>query len=105
MSKVKCAVVLFGDQITDLPAAFRRINHRKDKTALLGSFLDKAKAALREEVARQPRSIRDDIPTFTTVFDLTERFHQNGISNPAVTAALLCVAQLATFIEYVLSVS
>lgn len=99
MSSVKCCVVLFGDQITDLPAAFRRINHRKDKNALLGSFLDKVKAALREEVGRQPRAIRDDVPTFTSVFDLVERFHANGVSNPAVTAALLCVAQLATFIE------
>jgi hypothetical protein len=100
MSKnIKCCVVLFGDQITDLPAAFRRINHRKDKNALLGSFLDKVKAALREEVGRQPRSIRDDVPAFTSVFDLAERFHANGVQNPAITAALLCSAQLATFIE------
>ncbi|KAF4633958.1 hypothetical protein G7Y89_g4156 [Cudoniella acicularis] len=100
MSKnVTCSVVLFGDQ-TELLSALRRINHRKDKTALLGYFLDKVKAALREELGRQPRAIRDDIPAFTTVFDLAERYQQDGRSNPAISAALLCVVQLATFIDY-----
>lgn len=100
MSKnVECNVVLFGDQ-TNLLLAFRRINGRKDETALLGSFLDKVKAALREEVGQQPREIRDSVPAFATVFDLAERYLQNGESNPAVRAALLCVAQLATFIDY-----
>jgi hypothetical protein len=104
MSKnVKCCVVLFGDQLTDLPAAFRRINSRKDENPLLGSFLEKVKAALREEVGRQPRTIREDIPAFTSVFDLMERYHTLGSANPALTAALLCVAQLATFIEYVIA--
>ena len=97
---MKCCVVLFGDQIPDLPGAFRRINQRKDKNPLLGSFLDKVKAALREEVGRQPRSVREDVPAFTTVFDLIERYHRLRVPNPALTSALLCVAQLATFIEY-----
>lgn len=100
MSKnFKCSVVLFGDQIADLPVTFRRINHRKDKNVLLGSFLEMSRAALREEVGRQPRSIRDEIPTFTSLFDLAERFHANGVTNSAISAALLCTAQLATFIE------
>lgn len=86
---VKCCVVLFGDQINDLRSAFRRINHRKDKNPLLGSFLEKVKAALREEVGKQPRSIREDIPAFTTVFDLAERYHGLEKPNPALAAALL----------------
>lgn len=92
-------VVLFGDQIADLRAALRRVNQRKGNNILLGSFLEKANFALREEVGRQPRSVRARIPHFTTVFDLAERYYKSNVPNPAVVGTLLCVCQLANFIE------
>ena len=104
MTMAAMQIILFGDQIADLRVALRRINQRKGNSVLLWSFLEKLNAALREEVGEQPQWIKDQIPEFTTVFELAERYYETDVPNPMIAGALLCACQLATLIKYAPSI-
>lgn len=91
-------VVLFDDQIADLRGNLRRLHQSRTGTVLVQSFLENASAALRDEVGKQSKSVRNKIPSFTNIFDLVERYVGSKMSNPAIEGALLCVCHLADFI-------
>ncbi|MCJ1310689.1 hypothetical protein MMC25_004355 [Agyrium rufum] len=93
-------VVLFEDQQADLRTTFRRLNAQKATNVLLGSFLERVGVALREEAGKQSTEIRSKIPSFTTIFDLVSRYLDSEVPNAAITESLLCVCQLASFIQF-----
>lgn len=94
-------ILLFGDQTGDYRSIFRQVLHVKDNT-FLTSFFEKAYSALRDEVAQQPRAVRDQIPGFTSITDLVARYSDSteAKSSP-LESALTCVSQIACFIWYV----
>ncbi|KAL9126313.1 MAG: hypothetical protein Q9217_004613 [Psora testacea] len=93
-------ILFFGDQTGDFPTAFQRVLHIKDN-ALLTAFLDKAYLTLRQEVAQQPRPVREQIPGFSSIGDLVARYSEpdQTKSNP-LESVLTCISQLACFISY-----
>jgi hypothetical protein len=42
---------------------------------------------------------RATIPTFRTLYQLNERYHAQSVKHPGIDSALLCIAQLAHYIE------
>ncbi|KAL8700830.1 MAG: hypothetical protein Q9224_000778 [Gallowayella concinna] len=93
------SIVLFGDQATDYHNNLRN-KLREKNNPILSSFLDQANAALCEEVARQPRLVRDTIPSFSTLLDLVDWFDEVKTSNPAVESAICTTCQVACLISY-----
>ena len=91
-------IFIFGNQATDYHTNLRT-KLRQKSNPLLTSFLERANAALREEIAQQPRLIRDTIPEFSTLIDLVEWFEESDVSNPAMESAICCICQISCFIR------
>ncbi|KAG8527337.1 Type I Iterative PKS [Bacidia gigantensis] len=90
-------ILIFGDQTGDYNAVFRNIFQAKDDV-LLSAFLGKAYKALRHEVPRQPSTIQDNIPSFSSINDLVGRYAEPGrAKSNALESALTCASQLACF--------
>ncbi len=87
-------VLLFGDQTGDARSTLLRVIRCKEHV-VLSAFLEKVNAVLREEVARQPRLVRDQIPEFSSILDLADRYYEKGVRNAAIESTLLCICQLA----------
>ncbi|KAL9030755.1 MAG: hypothetical protein Q9196_001159 [Gyalolechia fulgens] len=92
-------ILLFGDQTTDYHDNLRKKLHQKDNP-VLSSFLEKTSAALREEVALQPRVVRDTIPSFFSLLELVNWFDESNVANPAVESAVCTTCQIACLINY-----
>jgi hypothetical protein len=95
------AIVFFPDQLADERKIHREIHEARNRTVLVRSFLDKAYQALREEVWNLHRDVRDEIPPFNSIFDLSERHATCKIQRLEISSALLCIAYLAQYIGYV----
>lgn len=93
-------ILLFGDQANDYHSNLR-LKLREKNNPVLSSFLAQANAALCEEVARQPRLVRDTIPSFSTLLDLVDWFDEVKTSNPAVESAICTTCQIACLIRSV----
>ncbi|KAL9596553.1 MAG: hypothetical protein Q9219_005731 [cf. Caloplaca sp. 3 TL-2023] len=86
-------ILLFGDQATEYHHNLRSKLYQKDNP-VLSSFLEKTNAALREEVALQPRLVRDTIPSFSTLLDLVDWYDETKVTNTAIESAM-CTTLLA----------
>jgi hypothetical protein len=95
------SVSLFPDQLPDTRGLIRRTHEAKKRTVLVKSFLEKAYSALRDEVWNLPRDVRNQIPPFNSVYDLSERHADSKVQRVEVSSALLVVAELANFIGYI----
>lgn len=93
-------ILLFGDQTGDARSTLLSVIRCKQHAAL-AAFLEKVNVALREEVTKQPRLVRAQIPQFSSILDLADRYYEKGVRNAAVESVLLCVCQLADCIGYV----
>jgi len=91
------SILLFPDHLSGVPEHLRGAHLRRNNSVLARSFLDLAYAALREEVWTLPRESRAQIPAFSSVYDLSERY-KSQIKRLDVSSALLCICQLACFI-------
>ena len=91
-------IILFEDHLADVQSQLQKAHKLRESTTLLKSFLEQAYLALRDEVQSLPRELRLDIPTFDSVYDLGQRCSSIQDSRLDVSAALLCVCQLAHFI-------
>lgn len=97
----KMAFLLFGDQSLDTQAFLADICHRENLSVLSQSFLDQVGSALREEVDQLPNFERRKLPKFSTIQELNKRYHVGNVKNSAVDSALLCITQLAHYVESV----
>jgi hypothetical protein len=91
--------LVFGDQAQESFSFLDNLLVRGNLSSLCITFLSKAGAALRHEVSQLALLEREKIPNFSTIQELNERYHDSGITSPAVESALLCVTQLAHYIE------
>ena len=91
-------LIFFGDNIADLPGDLRRIRRSQNETVLLKSFLEQASSMLRAEIRSQPREVRYQIPSFTSILDLIERLEVVGMPHRGIKNALTFVCHLANFV-------
>ena len=94
------AFLLFGDQSLDTYGFLADFHRLGNPSVLSREFLRRAGEALKREVDQLPRIGKQKIPVFRTLQELNEGYHAQGVKYPAIDSALLCVAQLAHYIEY-----
>ncbi|KAI0387178.1 polyketide synthase [Hypomontagnella monticulosa] len=93
------AFLLFGDQSLDTHGFLADFYRRGNPSVLAKEFLRLAGDALRDEIDRLPREERRKIPIFRSLQQLNERYHSRKLKFPGIDSALLCVAQLAHYID------
>ncbi|KAI1372948.1 polyketide synthase [Hypoxylon crocopeplum] len=93
------AFLLFGDQSLDTHGFLAEFYRRGNPSVLSKEFLRLAGDALRDEIDRLPRGERRKIPIFRTLQQLNEKYHAQEIKFPGIDSALLCITQLAHYID------
>ncbi|KAI5857308.1 polyketide synthase [Durotheca rogersii] len=93
------AFLLFGDQSLDTYGFLADFYRRGSPSILSREFLRQAGDALKNEIDQLPRGERQRIPIFRTLQQLNERYHTQGAKFPGIDSALLCIAQLAHYID------
>ncbi|RYO94073.1 hypothetical protein DL762_000821 [Monosporascus cannonballus] len=93
------AFLLFGDQSLDTYGFLADFYRRGNPSLLSKEFLRRAGEALKDEVENLPRVHRQRIPVFRTIQQLNEKYHGLSIKYPGIDSALLCIAQLAHYID------
>ncbi|KAK1783530.1 putative polyketide synthase [Copromyces sp. CBS 386.78] len=94
------AFYLFGDQSLDTHAYLASHFRKLEKGILAKSYLDQVGYALRREIEQLPRTERSKLPDFLNLQQLNERYHAQPIKHPGVDGALLCISQLANYIDH-----
>ena len=95
----KLAFLLFGDQSLDTYGFLAGFYREGNQGILAKAFLDQAGDALKKEVESLGRLDRARLPTFQTLRQLNEKYHAQSIKHPGLDGALLCISQLAHYIE------
>lgn len=93
------AFLLFGDQTIDIHGFLADFFKSGNPSILTQSFFDKVGTALRAEVDQLSAIERRRVPHFSSIKDLNDKYHARDIKNAAVDSALLCITQLAHYIE------
>ena len=89
---------LFGDQTYDIQLHLKDLI-RYRHNPVLEDFLVKAYDAIRTEIYKLPREIRDDLPRFTCLDDII-CWKQGGKRCIPLDMAVTCMYQLGVFIRY-----
>ncbi|OAL46128.1 ketoacyl-synt-domain-containing protein [Pyrenochaeta sp. DS3sAY3a] len=92
-------LLIFGDQTADQYPLLRKACTWKNNSALT-TFLDRISVVIRDEVQKLPRTQRDQIPDFLTVWDLIEAYYAKGTKVPQLESCMVTIAQLAHYIGY-----
>ena len=94
------SILLFGDQAGDYRTTLDRVLRIRDNP-LLTAFFDRSYAALRQEVAKKPRSVRNNTTGFTSIADLVARYADSALpKSDALESALTYISQIACFLGY-----
>lgn len=97
----KLAFLLFGDQSSDTHGFLAEFFRQPERGILANAFLEQVGRALRKEIEALSRVERSKLPKFLSLQHLNERYHAQGLKHPGIDGALLCISQLAHYIEYV----
>ncbi|KJZ72324.1 hypothetical protein HIM_08250 [Hirsutella minnesotensis 3608] len=89
---------IFGDLTASSEDDLRKLLLVKDNEALI-SFYERVAFILREELGRQPSSVQELFPRFTTLIDLASSYSQSE-GFPVLQFCLMTVCQLAKFIHF-----
>ncbi|KAJ0355918.1 hypothetical protein COL154_001437 [Colletotrichum chrysophilum] len=95
----KMSYLLFGDQSLDTHGFLAEFCRSGNPSTLAKTFLEQAGQALREEIDGLGKLERSKLPTFLTLRQLNERYHAQSIKHPGIDSALLCITQLAHYID------
>jgi len=95
----KLAFLLFGDQSLDTHGFLAEFFRQEKQGILAKAFLEQAGLALRKEIEKLNRVERSRLPLFLNLKQLNERYHAQKFKHPGVDGALLCISQLAHYIE------
>ncbi|KAH6713487.1 BcPKS12, polyketide synthase [Leptodontidium sp. MPI-SDFR-AT-0119] len=93
------AFLLFGDQSLGVHGFLADFYRDGNPSVLTLSFLDQVGAALRAEVDQMSSIERQRVPQFSSIKDLNENYQARKLKNSAVDSALLCITQLAHYID------
>ncbi|CAI4215230.1 unnamed protein product [Parascedosporium putredinis] len=97
----KMAFLLFGDQSLDTHGFLAEFCRQGNPSILAKAFMERASHALRDEVDRLSKLERANIPSFKTLYQLNEKYYTQERKHPGIDSALLCIAQLAHYIDRV----
>ncbi|KAI2640016.1 polyketide synthase [Xylaria nigripes] len=92
--------LLFGDQSLETYSFLANFLRQGKPSVYARMFLERATECLRNEVDRLPRVERLKVPIFYTLPQLNEKYHRQPIKCPGIDSALLCMVQLAHYIDY-----
>jgi naphtho-gamma-pyrone polyketide synthase len=93
-------VLLFGDETGDFREPLQKLCERQNGVVFL-HFIDRLNAVLRDEVRRQPRYVKKQIPPFTDVLDLVKQYQDSASRNQILETTLACICQLGSVIRCV----
>ncbi|CAG8979843.1 hypothetical protein HYALB_00002615 [Hymenoscyphus albidus] len=93
------AFILFGDHSVDTYSFLANFCHHSSPSLLSKTFLDQVSDALSREIQSLSNLERNKIPHFVSIEDLNQRYHDRGIKHAGVEGALLCITQLAHYLE------
>ncbi|KAB5525769.1 hypothetical protein GE09DRAFT_1152588 [Coniochaeta sp. 2T2.1] len=96
----RLAFLLFGDQSLDTHGFLADFVRRGDQGILAKTFLEQSGRALWKEVEALSALDRARLPVFRSLAQLNERYHAQSVKHPGVDGALLCVSQLAHYIDH-----
>ncbi|KAK3373299.1 hypothetical protein B0T24DRAFT_702860 [Lasiosphaeria ovina] len=96
----KLAFLLFGDQSLDTHSFLAEFYRQEKRGLLANAFLEQVGHALKIEVEQLTRLERSRLPVFRTLQQLNERYHGQKLKHPGIDGALLCVSQLAHYIDH-----
>lgn len=88
-------VFLFGDKTSDLQRPLQKLCEHPTGLSF-PYFIEKLNGVLRDEVRRQPRHVKRQIPPFTGVLDLVKQYQHSASRNPILETTLACVFQLGS---------
>ncbi|KAL8840742.1 MAG: hypothetical protein Q9170_001180 [Blastenia crenularia] len=92
-------ILLFGDQTADPRAHLRDQLLAGRSNILLNLFVQKVGTALKNEISQLPQFEQNTIPSFSTLEELTNLSSTTEGIHQGVASALLCVSQLAKYID------
>lgn len=92
-------IVLVGDQEFGTLTYLRGQLLGGRTSPILSSFFQRVNLALRKEIAQLSPLEAKNIPEFSTLEDLVDRTHTAAAHHVGVESALLCISQLAQYIE------
>ncbi len=95
----KLAFLLFGDQSLDTYGFLAGFYRQGEQSILAKAFLHQAGESLRREIETFGRLERSKLPIFKTLRQLNEKYHAQALKHSGLDAALLCICQLAHYIE------
>lgn len=93
------AFLLFGDKSPETHGFYADLCRQGNLGILAKSFIEKAGLAVKSEVDGSGKLERSSVPEFRTVQQLNERHHAASFKHAGVENALLCIAQLAHYLE------
>ncbi|KUI58481.1 Conidial yellow pigment biosynthesis polyketide synthase [Cytospora mali] len=96
----KLAFLLFGDQSSDTHGFLAEFFRQPERGILANAFLEQAGRALRKEIEALSRVERSKLPKFLSLQHLNERYHAQSFKHPGIDGALLCISQLAHYIDH-----
>lgn len=92
-------ILLFGDQVFDRHTYLRSQLLVGRTNPVLAFFFHRVNLALRREIAQLSPLEARNIPAFSTIEELLDRTYSEPALHVGVESALLCVSQLAHYIE------
>ncbi|RDL30666.1 Thiolase-like protein [Venustampulla echinocandica] len=98
-SSRKMAFLLFGDQSLDTFGFLYNLCHYGTPSLLSRAFLQQVSIALCHELDCLPSIERKKLPIFTNIEELNERYHDRGTKHSGIESALLCITQLAYYLD------
>lgn len=94
---------ILGDQIADCQTFLQKCLLCKDRV-LLSSFFHNVYVVLREEISQQSfLQPETKYPVFNHLQELVQSYYEEHQPYPALDSAIVCLSQLANFIEYLLT--
>ena len=96
-------VLVFGDETGDFRDPLQELCERQHGV-LFSRFMDGLNRVLHDEVCRQRRHVKKQIPPFRDVFDLVKQYQESASQNQILKTPLSCIFQLGSVIRCVFRV-
>lgn len=96
-------VLLFGDETGDFREPLQKLCERQKGIHFL-HLINRLNEVLRDEIRRQPRSVKKYIPPFTDILDLVKQYRDSLSRNQILETTLTCIYQLGAVIRCVFTV-
>jgi hypothetical protein len=91
-------LLLFGDETGDFRGPLQELCENQHGT-LFSRFIDDLNVLLHDEVCRQRRHVKEQIPPFTDVLDLVRKCQDSDRQSQVLKTPLLCIFQLGRVIR------